>query len=165
MCIKSITPRCFGVIYIYSQCNIFIKLIIIIVYTLTAFFDMRNHNSKTLYSMHCAYDARLQTKEGIGRKEMIAPDKVQENRNRELTEKLTLLRLSRKKHSLAAQISILLRHTIQCIVKFRFCTLGIRGKIYLIPVSVLNHFYHENKTSSSRLPSGQKNVLIFIPGK
>ena len=31
--------------------------------------------SKTLYSMHCAYDARLQTKEGIGRKEMIAPDK------------------------------------------------------------------------------------------
>ena len=26
--------------------------------------------------MHCAYDARLQTKEGIGRKEMIAPDNV-----------------------------------------------------------------------------------------
>ena len=28
--------------------------------------------------MHCAYDARLQTKEGIGRKEMIAPDRVGE---------------------------------------------------------------------------------------
>ena len=63
--------------FVKPQCFIFLTPLVFgideikfYLYTLTIYTTLR----ETLYSMHCAYDARLQTKEGIGRKEMIAPD-------------------------------------------------------------------------------------------